>query len=102
MERELTLRIILESPPVEVDFGVQKGRGSEYETIQRQRSKGKDLYFELVLGVKDASKSAMPTLIGPFVQGPLQQRFIYSASSISTISTSAHTQAKRTRAGVAA
>ena len=77
MERELTLRIVLENPPVGVDFGLQKGRGSEYETIQRQRSKGKDLYFELILGVKSTRKDGMPTFIGPLVQGPPQKRFIY-------------------------
>lgn len=37
MERELTLRIVLEKPLAGVDFGLQKGRGSEYETIQKQR-----------------------------------------------------------------
>ena len=40
MGRELTLRIVLENPPTGVDFGLQKGRGSDYETIQSQRSKG--------------------------------------------------------------
>jgi len=39
MERDVMLRIVLEKPPAEVDFGVQKGRSSDYETIQTQRSK---------------------------------------------------------------
>ena len=38
MERDITLRIVLEAPPPGVDFGVQKGRGSAFETIQTQRS----------------------------------------------------------------
>ena len=49
--RELTFRIVLEDPPAGVDFGLQIGRGAEYETIQTQRSKGKDLWFEFSVGV---------------------------------------------------
>ena len=77
MERELTLRIILKKPPVDVDFGLQKGRGSDYETIQKQRSKAKDLYFEFTVGVKASRKDAMPAFQGPLVQGPPGERFIY-------------------------
>jgi hypothetical protein len=75
MERELKLRIVLERPPIGVDFGLQKGRGSAYETVQTQRSEGRDLEFEFSVGVKGSK--AMPTLAGPFVQGPAGQRFIY-------------------------
>lgn len=77
MERELTLRIILEKPPGDVDFGLQKGRGSGYETIQKQRSKTKDLYFEFTLRVKTTRKDAPPTLLGSLVQGPPSERFVY-------------------------
>src|SRR6185503_10443363 len=77
MEQELNLRIVLEKPPADVDFGLQKGRGSDYETIQKQRSKAKDLLFEFTVGVKDSRKDALPTLLGPFAQGPPAQRFIY-------------------------
>jgi len=77
MERELTLRIVLEKPPADVDFGLQKGRGSDYETIQKQRSKAKDLYFEFTVGVKAGRKDATPALVGSLVQGPPSERFIY-------------------------
>ena len=77
MERELTLRIVLEKPPGEVDFGLQKGRGSSYETIQKQRFKGKDLSFEFTVRVKAGSKGAAPNFLGPLVQGPTGERFIY-------------------------
>jgi hypothetical protein len=75
MERELTLRIVLERPPIAADFGLQKDRGSAYERVQTQRSDGRDLEFEFSVGVKGSK--AMPTLAGPFVQGPAGQRFIY-------------------------
>lgn len=77
MERELTLRIVLEKPPADIDFGLQKGRGSSYETIQKQRSKGKDLHFEFTVRVKPASKDPAPNFLGSLVQGPTGERFIY-------------------------
>jgi hypothetical protein len=77
MENELTLRIVLEKPPRDVDFGLQNGRGSSYETIQIQRFKGKDLTFEFNVRVKSGSKDSEPNFLGPFVQGPSGERFIY-------------------------
>ena len=53
------------APPPGVDFGVQKGRGSRYETMQLQRSTGADLCFTVTLPAK---------LSGPFVQGPPRAR----------------------------
>src|SRR3954449_8224658 len=45
MARELTLRIIVEQPPPDVDYALQKGSGSAYERVQKQRSAGSDLVF---------------------------------------------------------
>ncbi len=75
MENELTLRIILENPPAGVDFGVQKGKGNNYETIQRQRSHGKDLSFEFTVRVRTGAHA--PNFLGPCVHGPTGERFIY-------------------------
>src|SRR5437870_5760051 len=77
MERELTLRIVLEKPPVDVDFGLQEGRGNNYETIQKQRSKTKDLCFEFTLRVKATEKYSLPVFLGSLVQGPPSERFVY-------------------------
>ena len=76
MEGELTLRIVLEKPPADVDFGLQKGRGSDYETIQKQRSQAKDLSFEFIVRVK-ANRNNSPVFLGSFVQGPAGDRFVY-------------------------
>ena len=76
MEREPTLRIVLEKPTAGVDFGLQKGRGGDYETIQTQRSKGKDLHFEFVVRAKAIGKDSA-NFLGPFVQGPTGGRFVY-------------------------
>ena len=76
MQQELTLRIILEKPPSGVDFGLQKGRGSAYETIQKQRSAGKALIFEFRARLKPG-EDPTPTFLGPFIQGPTDERFVY-------------------------
>ena len=76
MEQELTFRIVLESPPPGVDFGLQKGKGNDYEIVQKQRSSKGNLNFEFDVRVKEG-KDGSPTLLGPFVQGPPQERFVY-------------------------
>lgn len=75
MEHELTLRIVLENPPPGVDFGIQKGSGNNYETVQTQRSIAKDLNFEFNVRVKN--KDSVPVFLGPFVHGTPKERFIY-------------------------
>jgi hypothetical protein len=77
LEPEITLRIVLEAPPRGVDFGIQKGRGSLFEVIQKQRSDGGDLSFEFSVGVKNADSSGTPDFNGPIVQGPRGGRFVY-------------------------
>ena len=75
---EVKLKIILVSPPPGIDFGLQKGSGSIYETIQKQRSASHDLCFELSVELKgDRQKDPAPDFKGPFVHGPVNGRFIY-------------------------
>ena len=74
---ELQIRIVLESPPTGVDFGLQHGKGNDYRTIQTQRSEGGDLAFEASVTVKDDPASGPPNLLGPLAQGPKDGRFIY-------------------------
>lgn len=76
MNQELSLRVILESPPTGVDFGIQKGSGNNYETILKQRSGKYDLCFEFKISIKE-SKSTLHNFTGPYVQGPSNERFIY-------------------------
>ena len=76
MTQELNLKIVLENPPGSVDFGLQKGSGNKYETIQIQRFSDKSLEFEFTITVK-LTKDGLPNFLGEFVQGPTSQRFIY-------------------------
>jgi len=75
--RNLTFRIVLQKPPAGTDFGLQKGRGNAYETVQKQRSTGGDLRFEFTVEAKSGASGAAPTLLGPYVQGPPDARFVY-------------------------
>lgn len=77
MQAELRLTIILESPPAGVDFGLQQGKGNDYQTIQKQRSKGGDLRFDCTVTAKDNREDGLPNFLGPLTQGPPAERFIY-------------------------
>jgi hypothetical protein len=78
MESEITLQIILVKPTPRVIFGLQKGSGNNYETVQKQSSTSNDLSFTCTVKVKgDRSKDEFPKLSGSFVQGPANNRFVY-------------------------
>lgn len=74
----IALQIILEKPPANVVFGLQKGSGNDYQTVQVQTANGGNLIFDFTAEVKgDKEKDELPDFKGPFVQGPRMGRFIY-------------------------
>lgn len=77
MSDEIPLRVILVQPPAGVDYGIQQGQGSGYQTILTQRGTGKDLTFEFSILVKPAESDAELDFKGPIVQGKRGERFIY-------------------------
>ena len=78
LNMELNFQIILQKPPADVAFGLQKGSGNNFETVQIQRSGSGDLFFNRPIGIKgDPQKDKLPDFRGPFVQGPIMGRFIY-------------------------
>ena len=74
---EVTLRILLERPTKDVDFGLQSGHANVYEIAQKQRSKGNDLKFEFTITAKPSRKDSLPNFGGPFVQGAAGDKFVY-------------------------
>ena len=76
MDRELNLTIVLERPTPGCDYGLQKGRGNNYETVQTQRGGNGNLTFEFSVRVNEG-KNGMPNFLGPFVQGNADARFVY-------------------------
>lgn len=78
MESEITLQIILIKPTPEVIFGLQKGSGSNYETVQKQIPTSNDLTFTFTIKVKgDRSKDKLPKFSGSFVHGSGDNKFVY-------------------------
>lgn len=78
MESEITLQIILIKPTPAVVFGLQKGSGNNYETVQKQVSTIGDLTFTFEIKVKgDRSKDKLPKFSGGYVQGSADSKFVY-------------------------
>ena len=78
MESEITLRIILTSPIPGVMWGLQKGSGNKYETVQKQTCTSGDMSFNFTIKIKgDSSKDKLPKFSGSYVQGPSDNKFIY-------------------------
>src|SRR5262245_30634714 len=74
---EITLRIVLKRPTAGVDFALQKGGGSKYETVQTQRSSpNADLKFDFPVTVRP-DKDDAPDFFGPFVHGVRGDRYVY-------------------------
>ena len=74
---EIRLRIILKRPTPGVDFALQKGGGSKYDTVQKQRSSPHaDLKFEFPVTVK-SDKDGAPDFFGMFVHGVRGDRYVY-------------------------
>ena len=78
MDIEITFRLILHQPARGVDYGLQSGSGTKYQTVQCQRSSGGNMQFSFGLKVKgDPQKDLSPKFSGSFMQGPAGARFIY-------------------------
>ena len=76
-ELELIFRIVLEEPNSGVDFGLQHGKGNDYQTIDKQRSKSNDIILTGSVMVKDNREDGQPNFLGPLAQGPADGRFVY-------------------------
>jgi hypothetical protein len=76
MDGQLLFRMIMINPTAGVVYGIQKGKGSQFETIQKQLSEGNDLDFECSIPVK-FDENNQPVFSGPFAQGPAGGKFIY-------------------------
>lgn len=72
----LSFSIILMNPTEGVEFGLQKGSGNKYETVQKQVAAKGDLHFEFVAEIR-MGKDGTYSFYGPFVQGPPAVRFVY-------------------------
>jgi hypothetical protein len=77
IESDLPIRLVLVAPTPGVDFGIQRGGGSHYETLFVQQVKHGDIIFDFSLRVTENRKDSLPNFKGSFVQGSPANRFIY-------------------------
>ena len=77
MKSELPLRLVLIDPPANIDYGLQRGRGSNYQPMFVQQRKQGDVVFDFSVTVSDSGKGGVPNFGGDFVQGTPARRFIY-------------------------
>ena len=77
MNSELSIRIVLVDPPAGIDYGIQQGSGSNYDTLFVQQKKRDDVSFDFSISVTESKKDASPNFLGPIVQGPPGGRFVY-------------------------
>ena len=71
------MRLVLVDPPANVDYGIQRGRGSNYETMFVQQRKRGDVTFDFSIAVASNGKNGSPNFSGEYVQGTPARRFIY-------------------------
>jgi hypothetical protein len=72
----LPIRLVLIDPPANVDYGIQRGRGSSYEPMFVQQRKRGDVTFDFSIAVSQG-KGGAPNFSGEYVQGTPARRFIY-------------------------
>jgi Family of unknown function (DUF5990) len=78
MTVNIKVKIRLQQPVTGVMYGLQKGTGTNYQTIQQQLAADADLNFEMEIGIRgDPLKDAVPSFSGLFVHGPKSAQFIY-------------------------
>jgi hypothetical protein len=76
MFKEIELHIVLENPVDGIAYGLQKGKGPNYEIVQSQIGSENNLTFEFIVEIKQARGDVL-SVSGPFVQGALGNRFVY-------------------------
>lgn len=74
VEREVRVRIRVESPPAGVAFAVQQGRDGLVAPVARAAD---ELCFEVPLRLLPSRADGSPNFGGPCAQGPRDARFVY-------------------------
>jgi len=76
---QIPVQIVLQKPPAQVVYALQKGSGPQFDLEQQQTSVlNSDLLFNFDIEVKGGEKAdSQPDFKGPNVQGPKTERFVY-------------------------
>lgn len=76
---ELPICIVVEDPVPGLDFALQRGQADKATLQAPVRSSSASLAFEFEVTVDGSLADGRPRLLGPFVQGPPDARFVYLA-----------------------
>lgn len=74
---ELPLRIVVEDTVPGLVMGVQRDTPAGAAVVDLATGSGKALAFPLEVVVDGALKDGRPRFLGPYVQGPPAERFVY-------------------------
>ena len=74
---ELPLRVVVQDPVPELAMALQRGAAGKAELVGPSASSGEPLAFDLKVTVDGALPDGRPRLLGPYVQGPPLERFVY-------------------------
>ena len=74
---ELPLRVVVENPVPGLVMALQRGAAGKAELVGRVIGSGEVVIFDLEVAVEGALPDGRPRLLGPYVQGPPAERFVY-------------------------
>jgi hypothetical protein len=74
---ELPLRIVVADPFPGVSLALQRGAAGKAELAAPDAASAEAIVFELEITVDGALPDGRPRLLGPCVQGPPAERFVY-------------------------
>lgn len=79
---ELPLRLVMLAPPQGVAIAMQRGATDNGDLVEPAAVTAEGLIFEFTVRADLSAADKPPRLLGPFVQGPPNARFVYVNSGI--------------------
>ena len=75
--RDLALRIVIVDPVPSVALALQRGKSGSEELIAPSGASAEAISFDFTVVVASSDLNQAPRLLGPFVHGPPDKRFVY-------------------------
>jgi hypothetical protein len=76
---ELSIRLVVERPVPGLAIALQRGRSAKAELVLPASRSAEAVAFDLEVTVDGRLPNGRPRLLGPYVQGPPEARFVYLA-----------------------
>jgi hypothetical protein len=74
---QLPIRIVVEDPVPGLSIALQRGNAAKAELVQPANRSADAVVFDLDVTVNGGRPDGRPRLLGPYVQGPPEARFVY-------------------------